>query len=126
MEGNCFTILCWFLPYINMNRPWAYFCPPLLETPSHLLAHPIPLGYHRARDLRSLPLTAISTGSSGNLELADDITEPQASPLSAQREKRRPLESGGKRKSECSSSKRMEEGKLSNSYSSTRLLRKVN
>jgi len=46
--------------------------------------------------LRSLPHTAISTGSSGNLELADDITEPQAPPLSAQREKRRPLESGGK------------------------------
>ena len=75
-----------------MNRPWAYFCLKLPSTswPSH------PLGYHRARDLRSLPHTAISTGSSGNLELADDITEPQAPPLSAQREKRRPLESGGK------------------------------
>ena len=86
----------------------------------------MPLGYHRAWDLRSLPHTVISTGSSGNLELADDITEPQAPPLSAQREKRRPLESGGKQRSEFSSSKRVEEGKLCNSYSSARLLSKVN
>ena len=21
VEDNCFTILCWFLPYINMNQP---------------------------------------------------------------------------------------------------------
>ena len=21
LEDNCFTILCWFLPYINMNQP---------------------------------------------------------------------------------------------------------
>ena len=24
LKGNCFTILCWFLPYISMNRPWVY------------------------------------------------------------------------------------------------------
>ena len=27
MEDNCFTILCWFLPYISMNRPYVYMCP---------------------------------------------------------------------------------------------------
>ena len=27
-EDNCFTILCWPLPYINMNRPQAYIRPP--------------------------------------------------------------------------------------------------
>ena len=27
---NCFTILCWFLPYINMNQPQVYVCPLLL------------------------------------------------------------------------------------------------
>ena len=24
MEGNCFTILWWFLPYIYINQPWVY------------------------------------------------------------------------------------------------------
>ena len=27
MEDNCFTILCWFLPYINMKVLTAQFCP---------------------------------------------------------------------------------------------------
>ena len=27
MEDNCFTILQWFLPYINMNQPQVYVCP---------------------------------------------------------------------------------------------------
>ena len=26
LEDNCFTILCWFLPYINMNWPKVYVC----------------------------------------------------------------------------------------------------
>ena len=26
--GNYFTILCWFLTYINMNWPQVYMCPP--------------------------------------------------------------------------------------------------
>ena len=37
MKDNCFTILCWFLPYINMNQPWIYICPLPLEPPSHLI-----------------------------------------------------------------------------------------
>ena len=28
MEANYFTILWWFLPYIDMNRPRIYMCPP--------------------------------------------------------------------------------------------------
>ena len=37
-----FTILCWFLPCINMSQPQVYKCPLPLELPSHLLAHPPP------------------------------------------------------------------------------------
>ena len=36
LEDNCFTILGWFLPYINMNQPQVYTCPLSLERPSHL------------------------------------------------------------------------------------------
>ena len=34
LEDNCFTILCWFLPYINMNQPQVYIYPLPLEPPS--------------------------------------------------------------------------------------------
>ena len=44
LEANYFTILQWFLPYINMNQPWVYMCPrswtPLLPpSPSHPSVH---------------------------------------------------------------------------------------
>ena len=26
IEANYFTILWWFLPYIDMNQPWVYMC----------------------------------------------------------------------------------------------------
>ena len=29
MEANYFTILWWFLPYIDMNQPWVYLCHPV-------------------------------------------------------------------------------------------------
>ena len=40
MVANYFTILWWFLPYIDMNQPWLYMCPPsrtplLPPSPSH-------------------------------------------------------------------------------------------
>ena len=40
MEPNYFTILSWFLPYIDMNQPWVYMCPPFWTpfpppSPSH-------------------------------------------------------------------------------------------
>ena len=31
LEDNCFTILCWLLPYINMNLSELYLCPLPLE-----------------------------------------------------------------------------------------------
>ena len=31
MEANFFTILWWFLPYIDMNQPWVYMCPTILK-----------------------------------------------------------------------------------------------
>ena len=33
-----------FLPYIHVNLPWVYMCPPSW-TPPHLPPHPIPLGH---------------------------------------------------------------------------------
>ena len=39
----------WFLPYINMNQPWVYLCPSILNPP-----HPIPLGCPRAPALGAL------------------------------------------------------------------------
>ena len=48
LEDNCFTILWWFLPYINIYQPQVYICPFLLEPPSHLPPNPTPLGWHRA------------------------------------------------------------------------------
>ena len=36
LKDNCFTILCWFLPYINMNQPQVYIRPLPLEPPSYL------------------------------------------------------------------------------------------
>ena len=42
LEANYLMILWWFLPYINMNQPRVYMCPPcLLNTPSTSLPpHP--------------------------------------------------------------------------------------
>ena len=37
LEDNCFTILCWFLPYINMNQPQVYIGSlPSMSHPSKL------------------------------------------------------------------------------------------
>ena len=33
MENNYFTILWWFLPYINMNQPQVHICLPILNPP---------------------------------------------------------------------------------------------
>ena len=38
MEANYFTILWWFLPYIDMNQPWMYMCSPSCTC----LPHPSP------------------------------------------------------------------------------------
>ena len=34
MEDNCFTILCWFLPYVNMNQPKVCIGPLPPDPPS--------------------------------------------------------------------------------------------
>ena len=44
MEDICFTVLCCFLPNLNMNQPQTYICPLPLELPSPLPPHPTPLG----------------------------------------------------------------------------------
>ena len=40
LEDNCFRILCWPLPYLNMNQPQVYISPSLLSPPP--MPHPIP------------------------------------------------------------------------------------
>ena len=42
-----FTLLYWFLPYIDLNPPWVYMCSPSW-TPFHLPHHPIPLSHPSA------------------------------------------------------------------------------
>ena len=42
LEDSYFTILWWFLPYINMNQSLVYTCPVLLKPSSHLPLHPTP------------------------------------------------------------------------------------
>ena len=54
LENNYFTILWWFLLYIDMNQPWVHMCPPILNPPSHLPPHTIPLGCPRAPTLGTL------------------------------------------------------------------------
>ena len=52
LEANYFTILWWFLPYIDISQPWVYMCPPVLN---HPLTAPSPsfhsLGYPSAAAL---------------------------------------------------------------------------
>ena len=45
--ANYFVILCWFLPYINVNQHQVYLCPLPLEPYFHLSPTPTPLGCHR-------------------------------------------------------------------------------
>ena len=41
LEANYFTILQWFLPYIDMNQPWLYMCsPPRSPLPPPSPSHP--------------------------------------------------------------------------------------
>ena len=58
MEDNCFTMLCWFLPYIHMSQSQVCMLPLPLEPPCQLPSHPTPLGCHRLLGLSSLPHTA--------------------------------------------------------------------
>ena len=60
MEDNCFTILCWFLPYINMNQPQVYICALPLEPSSHLSPPSHPSRLSQNTGLSSLYHTANS------------------------------------------------------------------
>ena len=41
LEANYFTILRWFLPYIDMSQPWVYMCSPFWTPfPSPSPSHP--------------------------------------------------------------------------------------
>ena len=53
IEANYFTILWWFLPYIDMNQPWVYMNPPS-RTLFHIPPHPIPLSCPSALALSAL------------------------------------------------------------------------
>ena len=53
LEDNYSTVLWWFLPYMDMNQPRVYMCPPS-EPPFHLPPHPIPLDCPRAPALSAL------------------------------------------------------------------------
>ena len=48
LKDNCFTILYWFLPHINMNQSQVYICPFPPEPHSQLPPPPRALGCHRA------------------------------------------------------------------------------
>ena len=55
-------ILCWFLPYSNMDQPQIYICPLPLEPASHLSPYPTPLDCHRALVWVSWIIQQIPTG----------------------------------------------------------------
>ena len=61
MEDTCFTVLCWFLPYISMIQPQVYTRPLPPEPPSRLLPHPPPLGCRGASDWAPCVVLQIST-----------------------------------------------------------------
>ena len=62
MKDNCFVVLCWFLPNVNMNQPQVYLCPLLPEPPPHLPPHPTSLGGHRALGWAPCVTQQIPTG----------------------------------------------------------------
>ena len=54
MEANYFTIMSWFLPYIDMNQPWVYMCSPSWIHRPHLSPHSIPQGHPSTPALSTL------------------------------------------------------------------------
>ena len=53
LEDNCYTILCWFLPYINMNQSEVYITSPPSQT-----SLPIPTPPHPSRLAQSPGLSS--------------------------------------------------------------------
>ena len=49
LKDNCFTMLCWFLIYNNVNQSYIYiYIPSFLNLPLSHPPHPVALGCHRA------------------------------------------------------------------------------
>ena len=71
LEANYFTILWWFLPYIDMSQP-RVGCVPHPESCSHLPPHPICLGRPSAPALTAL-LRALSFHWSSVLHVAISV-----------------------------------------------------
>ena len=61
LEDNCFTILYWYLPYINMNKPKVFVCPLPPEPHSHLPPPSTLLSCHRALGWASFVTQQIPT-----------------------------------------------------------------
>ena len=60
LEANYFTILWWFLPYIDMNQPWVYMCPPSqIPLPPHFPSHPSGLSQYTSFEC---PVSCIELG----------------------------------------------------------------
>ena len=55
LEDQTFTVLCWFLPYNNMNHPQVAICPLLFECSSH----PIPTSSHPSRSSQNTGLSSL-------------------------------------------------------------------
>ena len=87
MEAKYFTILWWFLLYINMNQPQVYMYPPS-QTPSHVPPHPIPLGCPEGCSSFECPVSCIELGpviyfTYGNIHVSmlfSQIIPPSPSP----------------------------------------------
>ena len=58
LEDNCFSILCWFLPYNNMNQPWVHICPLPPEPPPPFTTPSYPSRLSQSTGLSSLCHTA--------------------------------------------------------------------
>ena len=62
LHGICFTILCWFLPYINISQPQVYICPLPPGPPCQLPPHPTLLCCHGALGWAPFVTQQIPTG----------------------------------------------------------------
>ena len=82
-------MLCWFLPYININQSWVYICPLPLEPLSHLPPIP-PLqvtehGFELPESYSKFPLAICFTYGSGCVSmLLSPFVPPSPSPLCLQ------------------------------------------
>ena len=60
LEDDYFALLCWFLPYTNVNQPQVCICPLPLEPPSHPPTPSHPSRLSQSTGLSSLHHTANS------------------------------------------------------------------